>query len=282
MLILFSGVLICLGIRIYQIKESGGVTGEDYIQIVYFALLLFYAIYEWQRARVDAERKKTELAMNKLYYDAYDELLALIRDRQHDMKNHISAILGMIYTSNNYEELASKQKEYCNYVLEQSESAKLVLSVENPLITGFLYSKIKEAEKVGIAVEHKVVICEKDLPFPEYEIVDMAGILFDNAIEALINSTETVKKIIVNVIYEDTLKISVANVADYFDDAAIEQFFERNYSSKGSGRGIGLSKLKRIVKEKKGEIIVTNENMDGYNYLKFTIVLPLKETEILK
>ncbi len=275
LLILFGSVLICLGIRVYQVKASGGVTGEDYIQIVYFALLLFYAIYEWQRARVETERKKTELAMNKLYYDAYDELLTLVRDRQHDMKNHITAILGMVYTCNNYEELVSKQKEYCNYVLEQNEDAKLVLSVENPLITGFLYSKIKEAEKVGITVEHKVIVCEKDLPFPEYEIIDMAGILFDNAIEALNNSNETIKKIIVNIICEDKLIIAIANTAGCFDDAMIEQFFERNYSSKGIGRGIGLNKLKRIVKEKNGEIIVANETIEENNYLKFSIEIPL-------
>ena len=277
-LVIITGCILgYLGMRIYQIKITQLISGDEYIEVVCFVLLLFFAISEWQKTKMDAEKKNAQLRMNNLYYNAYDDLLALVRDRQHDMKNHITAILGMIYTSTNYEELASKQREYCNYVLEQSESAKLVLSVENPLIAGFLYSKIKEAEAAGIAVEHKISICEKDLPFPEYEIVEMAGILLDNAIEALSNCTETLKKIIVNIIYEDILKIEISNVANYFNDSMIEQFFERNYSSKGNGRGIGLDKLKRMVKEKNGEIIIRNETIEEINYLKFTIVLPIEK-----
>ena len=50
-------------------------------------------------------------------------------------------------------------------------------------------------------------------------------------------------------------------------------FFESGYSSKGQNRGIGLSKLKRLVQDRKGDIMVYNKLRNGINYLTFEIKL---------
>ena len=52
-----------------------------------------------------------------MYFDAYDQLILLVRQRQHDMKSHIGAIRSMIYTTDNYAELVAKQEEYCDYTV---------------------------------------------------------------------------------------------------------------------------------------------------------------------
>ena len=107
--------------------KNNVIENSDVIQIVFFVILFFLIINEWQKAIEDAERKRTQLEMNELYYDAYDELILLIRERQHDMKNHINAILGMIHTIDNYEDLVESQKQYCNDVVEKSKETKLLL-----------------------------------------------------------------------------------------------------------------------------------------------------------
>lgn len=71
----------------------------------------------------------------------------------------------------------------------------------------------------------------------------------------------------------------VANTSDYYEDDMTERFFEADYSSKGKGRGIGLSKLKRIVYARKGEIMVSNELSDGRNYLTFTVTMPKEKRQ---
>ncbi|MBO5208756.1 MAG: GHKL domain-containing protein [Lachnospiraceae bacterium] len=267
-------VLIGLGINIYQIKKSGVLLKEQYIQIVYFVILFAFTINEWQKSRMDAEKKKAQLEMNKLYYEAYDQLILLVRERQHDMKNHINAILSMIHTTDNYEELVAKQQEYCGYVIQQNEKTKLLLSSGNPLITGFLYSKIQEAEMKGIIVEYDLGIKKKML-FPEYELIEMLGILLDNAIEALEKKEIPKKQIYISVKEnQNELEIMVANNGIDCKNERIDKFFERGYSSKGENRGIGLAKLKSLVYEKNGNIVVSNEQYHDDNFLIFEMVVP--------
>lgn len=276
-------ILLGLTVSFLHMRARGGLSSDIYIQMIYFLFIFAFIIYEWQKSRMDAEKRKTQLDINTLYYDAYDQLIMLIRERQHDMKNHINAILSMIYTTNNYDELVSKQTEYCNNVMDRNEKSKLVLSVENPLIAGFLYSKIQEAEEKDIMIDYSIDIGKSLSVIPEYELIDMAGILIDNAIEAMCSMDENLdKEKLLTKIYvsmketEKELELIVANTSPYFEENVTDYFFEIGYSSKGNGRGIGLSKLKRIVSEKSGNIIVSNEEYENDNYIQFTIIIPVK------
>ncbi|MCM1143992.1 MAG: GHKL domain-containing protein [Blautia sp.] len=278
-----AALVFCgLGVSIYRMAGQKEVLTELYVQMIYFVLVFFFVIYEWQKSRMDVEKKKAQLEMNRLYYGAYDQLILLIRERQHDMKNHINAILSMIYTTDNYEELAEKQKEYCNEVLGKNEQTKLVVSSGNPLIVGFLYSKIQEAETKGIEVEYHIGMKKTDAFIPEYELVEMIGILMDNAIEALSGTDKettfesaVLKKIRLMLQETETaMELTVANTSEIYEEDMTERFFESGYSSKGKGRGIGLSKLKRLVQDKRGVIIVSNELYGNRNYLTFTLQIP--------
>lgn len=270
-------VLCGLGFGFYQIVDQRAMSGENYFQMVYFILIFLFIIYELQKSRMDVEKKKTQLEMNKLYYDAYDQLIMLVRERQHDMKNHINAILSLAYTTENYDELIAKQEEYCGFVIEQNEKTKLVLSSGNPLIAGFLYSKMREAENHHITMNYKIGFQKAEIAIPEYELVEMAGILLDNAIEALngMEEEDFVKKIYFSMKEtEKNIKLLAANTSPYYEDDLTSYFFEPGYSSKGPNRGIGLTKLKRLIQDRRGNIIVYNELHDDLNYLTFEIELP--------
>ena len=71
--------LIMLGSQIVAIKKNGVLDAKITISIIYFVLLLLFLIYEWEKARKDIERKKTQLELNKLYYDAYENLIISMR-----------------------------------------------------------------------------------------------------------------------------------------------------------------------------------------------------------
>lgn len=265
-----------VGLEFYQMIDTRHVFSETYFQMIYFLLIFLFIIYEWQKSRVDLEKKKIQLEMNRLYSDAYDQLIMLVRERQHDMKNHINAILSLSYTTENYDELIEKQKEYCGYVIEQNEKTKLVLSSGNPLIAGFLYSKIREIENYNITIDYKIGIEKNEMAIPEYELVEMVGILLDNAVEALnnINEEELTRKIFFSIKdTEDGIELIVANTSLVYEEDMTAHFFESGYSSKGQNRGIGLSKLKRLVQDRKGDIMVYNKLRNGINYLTFEIKL---------
>ena len=277
----FGLVLLGLGINLYRMWKESTIFGTAYVQMIYFILIILFSLYEWQKSKTDAEKRKTQLEMNKLYYDAYDQLIMLIRERQHDIKSHINAVLGMAYTTSNYNELIEKQREYCGYVMEKNEKTKLALSIENPLIAGFLYSKLQEAESKNIKVDYKIGIKKADIIVPEYELVEILSILIDNAMEALCSIDETainskqIKKIYLTMEeFDDYVELIVANTSNYYGDDITEQFFNADYSSKGNNRGIGLTKLKKMMQNEKGDIIVSNKTYDNENYLVFTIRIP--------
>lgn len=273
LLLIFCG----FSINFYQIMDKRIILSETSFQMVYFVLIFLFVIYEWQKSRMDVEKKKTQLEMNKLYYEAYDQLIMLIRERQYDMKNHINAILSLSYTTKNYDELIAKQEEYCGYVIQQNEKTKLVLSSGNPLIAGFLYSKIRQAESCRIDMDYKMGIQKTETTIPEYELVEMSGILLDNAIEALsgMENENFVKKIFFSMQEtESGIKIIAANTSPYYEEDLTAYFFEPGYSSKGANRGLGLSKLKKLVQNRKGTITVYNELRNDLNYLAFEIELP--------
>lgn len=264
---------IGVGVNLYTVKKKGIFFGEEYVQLIYFLVLFGFTLNEWQKSRMEAEKRKTQLEMNKIYYEAYDQLIMLIRERQHDMKNHINAILSMIHTTDNYEDLVTKQREYCNYVLNQNEKTKLLLSSKNPLITGFLYSKIREAEEKGISVDYYLSI-RKTIEFPEYELIEMLGILLDNAIEALEKAEIEKKKIYVSITENETeIDCVIGNVKTGTEDR-VDKFFERGYSTKGENRGIGLAKLKNMVYARKGDVIVSEELYKERKFLFFELRLP--------
>ncbi len=236
--------------------------------------LLLLVLYNWQKSRAEAERK---IRISGLYYEAYDELLTLVRERQHDMNNHISAIMGMLYTIDNYEELVSAQRRYLCEVMENNEEARLLLSIENPILVGFIYRKIQNARLCGIRVEYKIAAGEGALHISDYTLVEILGILFDNAMEALTESNLEEKVIRLDIVDERIrVRVCVANTSREFAPQEMAQFFQKGYSSKGKGHGIGLKKLKKIVLDLKGDIVVSNNKEGDVNFLEFNVFLPGK------
>lgn len=273
-LLIISG-FICLGLgtQIWQIKKNGIIDAEDGIPLIYFVILLFVMVYEWQKTRNDAERKKAQLEINALYYDAYEDLIRSIREKQHDFKNHINAVAGMIYTSDDYEDVIAKQKNYFEEVLGEMDEISLLTLVENPLLSGFLVRKIREAESRGISVTRNCVWKSQKLKIPEYKLVEMMGILFDNAMEAAEKLDEN-RIIQVNLDKEEELLVfSIVNA--YEGELLSAEIFEAGYTSKGRGRGLGLAKLRRLTEEAGGGIYMEHGWKGSCRTVKLEIRIPV-------
>lgn len=271
-------ILICIGGNVIKAKISGSFNEENYVQIICFSSLLMSIIVEWQKARKDYEREITKRELNELYFCAYEELIELVRDKQHDMKNHINAIYSMIYTIDNYEELVERQKNYCQVVLDSCIETNILILVKNPLLAGFLYKKMQDAESKGIEVACKIGDKIEKTAIPEYEIIDILGVLIDNAIEAEEENNCEIRKIEIEYGCDNQWEFFVvANSSREYSKQEISQFFIRDYSSKGNNRGIGLDKVRRKLKRMDGGINVINTKENGENYLRFTIMLPIKK-----
>lgn len=271
-------VLLFAGTVIFQMKKFRLMEEILYLQSIYYICALLFLLCEWQKSGRKTEEGIHMIEQSRRYQEAYDDLKTLVRERQHDMDNHISAILGMTYTINDYEELVKNQQAYCHDLMEKHKEIKLYLSVENRIIAGFLFMKIQEAKKYQIDVTHKIFLKEEPLKISEYDLIEMTGILFDNAMEALAESRVAERKIHVEIEEkEERLRLLVENTGRPVSTEEIASFFQEGVTSKGYGHGVGLKKFRKMVQEKGGEIIVSGKTSGEVGRVRIEAAIGRKE-----
>ena len=253
-------ILVILGSQLWGIKKENFIDGKYILSATFFVLFLILMIWEWQKTRSESEKRKVQLELNRIYYEAYEGLIQSIRERQHDFKNHLNALEGMIYSIDNYDELVLEQKKYLQSIMGELEPARLLTLIENPLIAGFLNYKVSKAQEMGITTRYHCVLQKRDMGIPEFKLIEMMGILLDNAIEELSSESIADRVLVIELMVEDNImKFVVSNSYENNNNLDVSKIFENGYSSKGNGRGIGLSKLKHMMKDNNGEIAVSQE-----------------------
>ncbi len=273
--LIISFVAIIFGSRIWKIKLNSSLQGEDFIFTVYFFSMLVLLLIEWQKTKVQAEKQKVQFQMNELYYGAYEDLILSIRKRQHDFNNHLNAIQGMIYTTNSYDELKDQQEKYMSEVMEGNEKTSILTMIENPLIAGFLSIKFQEAERKGIEIAYTCRFPDRKIKIPEYELVEMFGILLDNAIEET-ERLDNKKKIWVTLSEgAEKLCFDIANTCSETNKDDIARLFTKGYSNKGLNRGIGLYKLQEMIDNYHGDIYVTQDVVENSAVIRFVMTISL-------
>lgn len=228
----------------------------------------------WLITEKEKKRKVEELRMYELYTKSFEETIAAIRMKQHEFKNHINAIVCMQYTIEDEEELKMTQMNYCQEILKDNSLNDLLKIKMSPVIVGYLYSKFAFAVEKGILVSYDIQDISLDERIAVHNLIEIIGILFDNAVEALSISEETEKKIYVKigVNKSGTFFIEIANTSREYRFAEMAAFFEYGNSTKGEDRGIGLYQAKQIAEKNNGTISVENIVYDGMTYISFKVL----------
>jgi len=223
-------------------------------------------------AENENKHKTKELQLYEVYNHAFEESINAIQMRQHEFENHINAIKCMKYTIVEQDELLVAQDEYCEKILKENKINKLLNINLEPVIRGFLYSKILSASEMGILSRYNIENIDIKRYISIVDFVEVIGILFDNAVEALEHEDE---KILIIKIYhrEGALCLEVLNRSRVFLNSEIEKFCEYGYSSKGKNRGIGLARVKDIIHRYQGSFQIQNSTYLENNYLSFRVLL---------
>jgi two-component system sensor histidine kinase AgrC len=209
--------------------------------ILVFCSLTCILVYCWLNEKQKAYKAEMNLKAYQVYKDSFGELLDTIRARQHDFHNHIQAIQSMHYMINTYEELVLKQDEYCKTLIEGDENY-YILNENWPVLSGFLYSKFKEANQKNIKALSRIQVGIGQYRIPEYILIELVGILIDNAIEE--TETSENKMFMVRIKEENKkLVIEVANPVSDMSYQDIYSLFKKNKSEKEGHEGLGLYKV---------------------------------------
>lgn len=259
---------------IVDLKVSGTLDVKMIIVFCLFIVLIFWGIADWKLNSDLIQNQEKELMMYQLYIQPLEELVKEIRASQHDFDNHLNAILNMHLTVDTYDELVRRQLEYIHEVRSDNAGRYLsLLRISDKVLAGFLYSKIinsPENVETDVEVRNWKVISGVS----EHRLIEMAGVLVDNAYEATAKEGGKVKIFLDS--EDDHLVLDVFNQYPKQSLEEISRFFEFGYTTKqrdGQKHGIGLAKVKKLTRNLGGELVVGQEEIEGVNYMHFMLYI---------
>lgn len=218
------------------------------------------------RDKTEIKQLAEQLTGVKLYAEA-------LRVKTHEFMNKLHVILGMAQIGE-YEKLSSYIHQITNHY--QMEIGSVSRLVKDPVLAGFLLSKLSYAREQGVKL---AISGERSLPSPKNpdilnHLITIFGNLIDNGIEA-VESNEK-KEIDVFLGYDGTvLSLSVKDSGSGIPDEIKEKIFEKGFSTKGKHRGYGLFLVRKSVQELGGELTLTSNAQSTM----FTVKLPYEDKD---
>lgn len=242
-----------------------------YIVIVFSFVIIInlWIVYE---QNYSVKREKRVDAIER-YIPVIDEMVSEVRARQHEFNNKLLAITSIVETANDLPSAKEQIQKYTQHVVMTDKLNEVLLS-ESKVIAGFLYTKMRLAELKKIQMKINIHTSFQQIHVEEYEIVEVLGILLDNAIEAC----QPHDKMYVQINrVEEQIEIKVSNPHSYIAKSTFIKMFDKGYTTKNiqsKTRGYGLYNVKQIVLQCGGKLITSNMEIDGRNYVTIGVQLP--------
>ena len=259
-------VMFIYGYCMYRIKDSNKIQSDLYVIIVTFSSIIACILLRWKAMERETKYQQEQIKLSNSYSEEYNALVEISRKKQHDFKNQINALYGLSDIK-----AEKEQRKYIDKLLDENKVVKILHSVEQPVLAGFLYRKVNEIMAAGINIEFNLSVPDAELAIEVLDCIEIVGIFLDNAVEAL--NKEKDKSIILEMFaMEQKVEIRVKNVSPYYENDEIAKFFQYNYSTKGKNRGIGLAKVKDLQKKYKFDILVEMQEIHNKNWISFSVI----------
>ena len=214
-------------------------------------------------------RQRDELALVSRQLVRIRQYAETLRSQAHEYANKLHTIAGLIQLDRNDEALELIGQETRDH---QALLRWLVDSVDDPVVSGCLLGKFNRAHELGLSLEVDPDSHLGPLPTgitPE-RLVTLIGNLLDNAFDATLSAGGHTVTLSLTDIGQDLI-IEVEDQGAGISDQDRPHLFEKGFSRKSQGRGIGLHLVKEGVHQLGGEVVVENRSEGG---ARFTLYLP--------
>ncbi|MCB2356964.1 sensor histidine kinase [Clostridium estertheticum] len=217
---------------------------------------------------IKVELEKKEFKVQNKYSEILNNVTEDIRARQHDFKNHLNVIYGLIESTKGVE-LEYKLKEYIASLNKSMMIMENIVYIKNPILRAIVYIKLNEANKRNIKFLYNInnlhIRNVKD-----YELSEILNNIIDNAFDALDGHIGEKSVSIKTYLEGESNIIEIMNSGITLKPENIKKIFERGFSTKqGNKRGYGLYNAKKIVERTGGKIQLSLEN--GFTIFKLFI-----------
>lgn len=218
----------------------GGYHMIPFLAALYFVMNLFLIRYF-----VDSSHKESQLQIMNEYGIYLNEMIEKLNKREHEHKNQLNAVISIAEMDG--PGCREQIIQYVEGLFTQKEEHKNMESIvsDNSVMAAWIFKMSRNAGLRGIRLD-----CRMAKPFPIYrmpeqELMELLANLVNNALEAAEQMPED--KRYVSVCLEESC-IEVANYVDEDFHKSILKKTKPGFSTKGYGRGYGMSNIRDIVK----------------------------------
>ncbi|GII27168.1 histidine kinase [Planotetraspora mira] len=212
-------------------------------------------------------RDHTELQGLAGQLDAERGFAEALRSAAHEAANRLHTVITLVELGRPEQAVAFATAELR---AAQELTDRVVAAVREPVLAALLLGKSAEAGERGVELSISEDTELDDVGLDERDLVTVLGNLIDNAMEAAMSGSPPAR-VTVHVRTDGTdCLIRVTDNGPGLDPAAAQEAFQRGWTTKGTGRGIGLAMVAQAVRRLNGTIEVSD---DGGAV--FTVRLPL-------
>nr|WP_205397520.1 GHKL domain-containing protein [Streptococcus lutetiensis] len=223
-----------------------------FLYFIFFILMLVYMNRSYQNRleKEIASAREQELRYLSAYSKKVEGLYEELRAFRHDYAN----ILVSLKEGIDRKDIGMIQKIY-ESVLEDSsgfiQSSKFnigrLANIKDDAIKSLLSAKFLEAEAnhIEVDLEVKEKIGAPDIPLLDY--IRLLAILCDNAIEAALEAEHPA--ITIACFYQDDDYVLIVDNTTKEEQVPVDLIYQKDYSSKGHGRGIGLTTIHQMMRK---------------------------------
>lgn len=240
-----------------------------YILTAFLIIVIINILLISSRDKIDAQQK--ELDAYNAYMPIIDQLILEVRERQHNHDNHIQSIQMLPTVCHDYDEICAALSDYTSHMIAENNSSSL-LKLNLKLVAGFLFSKCNYAKSCNKTLDIHVNNFQLNTSVPEYILIDLIGILTDNAIEA--TPEDGTAHLILNSI-DNKITIKTSNPGPTVTPQFIDTISQTGYSTKhvtdGKLHGIGIPTLIKTINKYNGQLTIENEIIQDTTYICFQL-----------
>lgn len=242
---------------------------KDTIIMLFFSSGIIYVNLVFIKDGLKNKHDEQQLKIFEAYFPIINELIDEIRRKQHEFDNHIQALRMLTITSTDHESIVNSMNNYMDDLKIDNNLIDLI-KLDNKVLAGFLYSKIKSAEKLGINFNIIIEDYGFKTKLKDYELIEIVGNLINNGFETKVEDNVLILKLKKE---KNMDVIELKNKHPYLDIKSINKMFKLGSSTKSnSGRGYGLYNIKDLVKKYNGKIEIFNDKMNEENYIVFRVL----------
>ncbi len=188
-------------------------------------------------------------------------LVDSMRANNHDFTNKLHVILGLIQIGA-YDKAVSYIENIS--IIQRETLSQVIRLVDNPSFAALLIGKIARASECNVKfiLKEGLHFSSADIQIPSEALVTIVGNLIDNALDAMnrkqsldsVGDSSSRELIFGAFTKPGELLITVKDRGCGIPEELRDKIFENGFSTKGTGRGVGLYHTKELVESLGGKI----------------------------